>query len=166
MWLLKPSLGNCLQILDAHFLELEGKFSLEITQKGFSWELHPGVHLGMYQLKGVTERHYHLLNVLLLARPLYKFHVKNTFLFLGPLQTLSTKTTPSIQKDETNPVWVCRSETWGPVVLPLTLLGYWSTWVTTDAAHCDDLSTFQCLWLGLWSVSFLWRLLEPWECLV
>lgn len=87
------------------------------------------MHLGFHWLQGVTERNYRLLIALLLARRVYEFYLKIILSFSVPY-TLSTKTTPLIQKDETKPVWVCGSEASGPMVLPPTLLGYWSPWRT------------------------------------
>lgn len=70
---------------------------------------------------------------------------KNNFVFLCPLH-LVYQTTPSTQKDETTPVWECTSEASGPMVLPPTLLAYWSPWSTRKATAWSSAMTGVLIW--------------------
>lgn len=137
MCVLKPRLGNWLQTHDFPFPRAWRKAFWDYTEV-LSWELHLGFAPWMNQLKQVTEGD-HLLNVLL-DRNLYEFYVK-IILSFRVLYAVSTETTLSIQRDEANPMWCV--EVWSdPMVLPSTLLHYWSTWVTREATDCGDLQPF------------------------
>lgn len=144
-WILKSGLGNCLQIQYCLVLELEGKFSLEImprvsflrvTFKSASW---------VAPVEGGERKKWPLTECPTPGRAFVWILSKNNFVFLCPLH-LVYQMTPSTQKDETKPAWVCRSEASGCVVLPPTLLAYRSPWSTRKATAWSSAMTGVLIW--------------------